>query len=226
MGAVLLQDGRPIAFASKALSSTESRYANIERELLAVVFGCELFHTYVYARPLVVQSDHKPLEMIHLKNLQAAPPRLQRMLLRLQNYDLRIEYHPGKSILLADGLSRLPGAKVELDVHVNLVHFTADKVQKLRAASAADEDLGPLRDMIVEGWPDQQRSLTRVLRPFWSYRDELSVDDGIVLKGIEQVLIPASTREELRHCTQGTREKKSADFVLSVVSTGMASQGT
>ena len=126
LGAALVQDGQPIAFASKSLSEVEQRYANIERELLAVVFGCERFHTYLFGRPFVVESDHKPLEMIHLKNLGAAPPRLQRMLMRLQNYDLNIEYKPGKEMLLADGLSRLPPAEnshIELDLQVHLVHL-------------------------------------------------------------------------------------------------------
>ena len=72
LGAVLMQDSRPIAFAIKSLIDTESRYANIERELLAVVYACERFHTYLYGKPFVVQYDHKPLEMIQLKNLHAA----------------------------------------------------------------------------------------------------------------------------------------------------------
>ena len=96
LGAVLMQDSQPIAFASKSLTDTEARYANIERELLAVVYACERFHTYLYGKPFVVHSDHKPLEMIQLKNLHAAPPRLQRMLLHLQNYDVTIRYRPGK----------------------------------------------------------------------------------------------------------------------------------
>ena len=55
---------------------TETRYANIEQELLAIVFGCEKFHTYLYGRSFVVESDHKPLEMICLKNLISAPVRI------------------------------------------------------------------------------------------------------------------------------------------------------
>ena len=74
LGAVLIQNGRPIAFASKSLSDCERCYANIERDMLAVVFGCECFHTYVYGKQFTIQSDHKPLEMIHLKNLAAPPP--------------------------------------------------------------------------------------------------------------------------------------------------------
>ena len=88
LGVVLLQYKKPIAHASKSLTDAEKRYANIERELLAVVFGAERFHTYVYGKHFKVESDHKPLEMIQLKNLTAAPPRLQRPLLRIQKHDM------------------------------------------------------------------------------------------------------------------------------------------
>ena len=106
LGAALLQDGRPITFASKALTPTEQRYANIECEMLACVFGAERFHTYVFGRSFTIESDHKPLEQINLKNLADTPARLQKMLLRLQNYDVKIIYHPGREMLVADTLSR------------------------------------------------------------------------------------------------------------------------
>ena len=67
LGAVFLQDGRPVAFTSKTLSDTEQRCANIEWEMLAVVFGCERFHNYIYDKKTTVISDHKPLEMISQK---------------------------------------------------------------------------------------------------------------------------------------------------------------
>ena len=94
-----------IAFASKPLSDCDTRYANIEREMLAVVFGCERFHTYVYGTRFTVESDHKPLEMIILKNLAAAPQRLQRVLLPIQPYDVQIRHRPGKEMALADNLA-------------------------------------------------------------------------------------------------------------------------
>ena len=53
--ATIIEDGRPIAFASKALTETESRYANIERELLAIVYGCTKFHTILYGRSFTVE---------------------------------------------------------------------------------------------------------------------------------------------------------------------------
>ena len=92
LGACIIQDRQPIAFASKSLMDTETHYANIERELLAIVYGCEKFHTYLYGRTFIVETDHKPLEMISLKNLTVAPAHLQRMLLHLQQYDLVITY--------------------------------------------------------------------------------------------------------------------------------------
>ena len=86
-GACLIQkhkgEDQPIAFASKNLTDMETRYANIERELLAIVFACQCFSTYLLGRSFIAESDHKPLEMIAMKNLANAPPRLQRMLLEL-----------------------------------------------------------------------------------------------------------------------------------------------
>ena len=79
LGAALIQDDGPVTFASKALTPTEQRYANNERELLACVFGAERFQTYVFGRHFTIESDHKSLEQISMKNLADAPVRLQRM---------------------------------------------------------------------------------------------------------------------------------------------------
>ena len=200
LGAVLLQDEKPIAYASKSLTDAEKRYANIERELLAVVFGAERFHTYVYGKHFKMESDHKPLEMIQLKNLTAAPPRLQRMLLRIQNYDMTIEYRPGKELLLADGLSRLPNPRskqeIDLDISVNMVQFSNNKIQQLRSEPKSDPVLSSLQDIIVNGWPNRRDEIPKQLRPYWSYRDELSVEDGFILKG-ERVLIPKSMQADV-----------------------------
>ena len=84
LGAVLLQDGQPIAYASQALTSTEQQYAQIEKELLASLFGLEKFDQY--RRCVIVQTDHNPLESILKRSLLDAPRRLQRLLMRLQRY--------------------------------------------------------------------------------------------------------------------------------------------
>ena len=92
LDAVIMQDGKPVAFGSKTLSPAETRYAKIERELLAIVCGADKLHTYVYGRRVVVETDHRPLEAIFKKPLNEAPPRLQRMLLKLTKYDLDVRY--------------------------------------------------------------------------------------------------------------------------------------
>ena len=89
------------------MTSAEQNYAQIEKELLAVVFAYERFHQYTYGRDLTVQSDHKPHEAITNKPLACAPPRLQMMLLMLQRYNVKVIYVPGKQIPLADTLSRI-----------------------------------------------------------------------------------------------------------------------
>ena len=82
LGAALMQNGQPVAYASRALTDAETRYAQIEKELLAIVFACERFDVYIYGRDMVkVESDH---QMIMRKPLNDAPKRLQRILLQLQ----------------------------------------------------------------------------------------------------------------------------------------------
>jgi len=80
LGAALMQNGQPIAFASRALTDPETRYAQIEKEMLAVVFALQKFDQYLYGRPITVQSDHKPLAAISKKSLRRAPKRRQGML--------------------------------------------------------------------------------------------------------------------------------------------------
>ena len=87
LGAALIQKNRSIAFARKILTDVETRYANTERECLSICFGLEKFQTYIYGKHVIVQNDHKSLEMIQRKPIEAAPPRLQHMLLRIQKYN-------------------------------------------------------------------------------------------------------------------------------------------
>lgn len=95
LGAVTLQEGKPIAYASKSLNNTEVNYAQIEKELYASA-----------STNTCMEGDHKPLETILKKPLAAAPLRLQPMILQLQKYDINILHCPGKEIPVTDALSR------------------------------------------------------------------------------------------------------------------------
>ena len=77
-----------MAYASRALTDTETRYAQIEKEMLAIVYALEKFNQFTFGRHVTVYSDHKPLEAILKKPLARAPRRLQGMIMRLQMYDL------------------------------------------------------------------------------------------------------------------------------------------
>ena len=96
LGAVLYQEEKTVAYASRALTPTQQKYAQIEKETLAIVFGTTKFHQFLFGKEVLVTSDHKPLEYIFNKPLHQAPLRLQKMLLALQRYELRIVYKPGK----------------------------------------------------------------------------------------------------------------------------------
>lgn len=90
---------------SRALTQIERGYAQIEKECLAIVCSMEKFHQYTYGRK--VHYNNKPLENIERKPLLNIPKHLQRILLRLQRYDIKVKYIPRKDMLLADMLSRL-----------------------------------------------------------------------------------------------------------------------
>ena len=94
VGAALMQAGKPVAYASRSLTTTKQNYAQMEKELLVTVFGMEGFTT-TPTKPVSVETDLKPLETIFKKHLQKIQKRLQRMLLRLQRYDITVTYQRG-----------------------------------------------------------------------------------------------------------------------------------
>ena len=97
-----MQGGQPIEFASRTLTETEQRWAQIEKEMLAVVFGLERFDQYTYGRKVYVTTDHKPLETIIRKPLSEAPRRLQRLIMRRNRYGFELTWAKGSSLLIAD----------------------------------------------------------------------------------------------------------------------------
>ena len=102
----LMQEGKPIEYASRSPTSTESRWAQIEKELLSVIYGLERFDQYTFGRRVIIQNDHKPIGTILKKPLSQAPRRLQALILRLHRYDVEFEYVEGTKLVIADTLSR------------------------------------------------------------------------------------------------------------------------
>lgn len=104
-GVALLQNSRPIAFSSKTPATSEVNYtvyAQIDKEILAIPFGCKRFHQSVHCRRFTVETDHRPLIFI----MKSATARLKCMLLQLFRHDIDIVHKSGKDIPFADALSR------------------------------------------------------------------------------------------------------------------------
>ena len=171
LGTALIQNNRPIDFASKTLTGVETRYANIERECLSVCFGLEKYCTYIYGRHILVQNDHKPLEMIQRKPICAAPLRLQCMLLKLQKYDYTIQCVPGKDMVLADRLSCFPshGSNSEIVLHHNIqtINFNSECVNIIRGATERDPIHSTLYRLTLNRWPDTIRTVLHIACHFW-----------------------------------------------------------
>ena len=209
LGAALLQNGQPVAYASRSLTDCESRYAQIEKECLAIVFACERFDFYLFGRDKVtVDTDHMPLESIFKKSLDAAPARLQKMRLRLQRYSLKVIYKKGTQMYLADTLSRAVACgdsvkqfevnnvqamsqendTLAVDPRVTLM-VREDNIKKIQSKTADDLRLVALAAVIKDICPTHKNSADVVVWPYFSFRDELTTHDGLIFKG-QRLVVP------------------------------------
>ena len=188
-----------MAFASRTLSSTERNYPQIEKEILTAVHWLEKFHHYIYGRQVHVITDHKPLVSILGKSLSKAPKRFQSILLRAQAYNYTISYRPGVQIPVADALSQTPTITQPPDTEFENVNSLAllPLLSEIKQAIAAYYTLTQLMDTIIKGWPSEKSKVPHCITPYFNYRDELTIQDGIVLRG-ERVVIPTSMRKELK----------------------------
>ena len=198
LGAVFLQNGQPVTYASKTLAPTEQRYATIQKECLGKVFACERFNQYLVRRKQIsVETDHKPNESIFKKSLLSALYRLQRMLLRLQRFNLTVKYKPGSQILFADHLSKashheLSGPEESFQVFsselesldpMQALKVTPERLDQLQRSTSHDDTLQALKTTILTGWPMQKDQVPTKIPEYWSYSDELSVHNGVLFKG-------------------------------------------
>ena len=184
LGTALLQNNKPVAFASKELTDAECRYVNIEREMLAVVFGVERFCTYIYGQSFTIESDHKPLESISWKNLADMPAWLQCMMLCLQGYDLTICYCPGKEMVIPDMLSQFspqPGPDLPLDIAIHHAHIMPNCKEAFQQAFVNDPEMQALADLIITGWPEDIKEVPHPLHLYWQHKETLTIDDSLVL---------------------------------------------
>lgn len=206
LGGTLLQNGKPIAYASRALHDAETRYAPIEREMLAIVWSLEKWHQFTYGRKVTVYTDHHPLESITRKDLNRAPRRLQGMLLRALAYDIDVKWLEGKKMFLSDTFSRAylpktennPQAEFEVINAVKYLPMSEDKINQIKLETEMDEALQQLKFVIQNGWPDEKTSLPELAVPYFHFRDELAISDGLIFRG-ERLVIPHGLRNQVKN---------------------------
>lgn len=144
LGAALIQRNRPVYFASKAITETQMRYAQIEKELLAVRYALNRFHYFIFPKTVTVYIDHKPLVNIIARRLEEVPLRLQSLLMDIQKNNIKLVFRPGKEIKFADALPRCPLEKQRRAVgeqEVNVIStlpMQDNTIARLKLAAAED----------------------------------------------------------------------------------------
>jgi len=215
IGGVLLQGGKPVFFTSRAMTKTEERYAQIEKEMLAILHCCIKLDQFIYGRNMItIETDHKPLVSIFKKPISDSPKRLQRMLLHLQKYSLQVTYKKGTELYIADTLSRAylkqPGKdqagdevltveEAKLMKEIEEISMLTDvtnsqrRFEEIREATKEDKILTRLMEVIRKGWPENKKTTEPDLKPYFDVRMELTTGEGLIFKG-DRIVIPKSER--------------------------------
>ncbi|CAB4006959.1 Transposon Tf2-9 poly, partial [Paramuricea clavata] len=182
---------RNISYASRTLTPTERRYSQTEKEVLAVVWGCERFHLYLVGNEFTLQTDHKPLELIYSPKSKP-PPCIERWLLRMQQYLYQVQYRPGSSNP-ADGLSRKPTETCEwsantADKYINFIESHAVPksmaLEEIAAETSTDSELQAVIKAVQTGhW---------YVTAYHKLKDELSITNNGILLRDTRIIIPKS----------------------------------
>ena len=203
LGACLIQNGKVVCYASRALTKTEQNYQNLEREALGTIWGMEKFHYFLYGKEFTLETDQKPLVSIYKQHLVDISPRL---IVRSFPYQpFNVIYKKGKDIPVADALSRvtpmdpednikLPIIAVNLiTVHILLSAHPQDtfsrKLDRLRKSTVQDNQLTRLSSYINTGFPCEKKNLPTDLQEYWNYRDTLSIENGLLTCG-SWIIVP------------------------------------
>ena len=202
----IMEDGseKPIAFALRSLAAAEKKYSQLDKEGLAVVFDVKKFHQYLFGRSFNIKSDHRPLQYLFNETRgipTLASARIQRWALTFSAYDYQINYKEGSRHANADLLSRLPLPETVKDIPVpgeTVLLFETLQVSPITAAQirlGTDRDpvLSHVRNLLLKGW---RETLDPELCPYFQRRDELSIQEGVVLCGC-QVVVPTIGQQKV-----------------------------
>ena len=213
VGAVLMQKHgdilRPVAFASRSMTETDQRYAQIEKEALAVTWACERFSNYLIGARFKIETDHKPLvPLLGTKDLSELPARVQRFKIRLMRFTFSISHTPGKDLITADALSRAPCSepssddeRLQADVSAyvdSIVHnlpATSNRLEQIRSAYTNHTVCSTLQKYCKAGWPEKS-GMPKFMTPYWAFRGAITIQNGLLMKGT-RLIIPEVLQSEI-----------------------------
>ena len=213
LGAVLFQnedkEWRPIAYASRSMTPTEKRYAQIEKEALALTWSCERFQDYLIGKHFYLETDHKPLiPLLGQKDIHELPVRIQRMRMRLMRYSYSIAHVPGKLLYTADTLSRAPYAQPTQNDHtfasetISYVSMmtrnlpaTDKRLEEIRMHQSEDETCCLISKYVKDGWPEKSL-ITGMLHQYWPYKHLITIQEGLIMYEA-RILIPSALRLDI-----------------------------
>ena len=213
-----------IQAGSRFILDTESRYAIIELELLAVllaIYKCKLFLAGLPHFKVI--TDHHPLIPIHNNHRldEIENPQLHRLKTRIIGYNFTAEWIKGILNHAPDALSRNPVSDpqppemlAKRDIDNDPVHTLTEvraimnehqenlRLQDLRKQAEEDSEYQQLRQYILNGFPDYRSQLPDEYKQYWSVCNQLALDDNLIVYGC-RVLIPSMMR---RHILQQLHE--------------------
>ncbi|XP_055528065.1 uncharacterized protein K02A2.6-like [Wyeomyia smithii] len=203
LGAAVYQQDGVIGYASRTLTATEKSYAQIEKELLAILFACIRFDQLVVGNPKVtIKTDHRPLINIFQKPLLSAPRRLT------------LEYVTGKDNVVADALSRAPlHDDITVDAYKksniykvfedlgnvkmsNCLSISDTRLSEIMQATAKDSTMQLIIEYILNGWPTTADQVPDSVKIYFRYSQELSTQDGLIFRN-DRILVPQPLRRKL-----------------------------
>ena len=207
---------RLIQCGSRFITETEARYAMIELELLAVVWAVRKCHMFLSGSHFELIIDHRPLiPILNSYTLdQIENPRLQRLVMKLQMFQLTATWRRGKDHAVADALSRAPvddpcgedltcedtphtAAQIcALQCENGMPILPDIKMDSVRTIAAKDSEYQELLKLVRDGFPNKKSDVPLSLRPYWGVHEQLSEDDGLVLKGM-RLVVPKSLRQDV-----------------------------
>ena len=199
LGGVLFQKHqdtwKPVCYASRSMTNTEARYAQVEKEALGVTWACEKFSDFLVGlKNFKVETDHKPLlALLQKKGLDELTPRIQRFRMRLMRFSYSVEYTCGKNLYTADTLSRAPLQKAsdkelrqeeELHSYVDAIMkglpASKGKLEEIKTKQNEDEVTRTVKTYCQTGWPASSKK-NADLKKFWTVRHELALHHGLLL---------------------------------------------